>query len=304
MIRISHILCPVDFSDFSRRALDYAIGVARWYGARVTALHVASAAAPLAGVAPEPAAMAPLGISAVDLAVLRARLEDFIDAESASGVLIHPLVTEGKTWQEISEQAGALRADLMVLGTHGRSGFERLLLGSVTERLLRVSTCPVLTVPRAAADAVPVAPGLFKRILCPTDFSPSSQKAMTWALAIAQESDAELFVLHVFELTASTEYEGFPRSTLAAYRDEYEGWCSERLRDAVPQSARTWCTVHELRATGAAHREILHAAERHHCDLIVMGVGGGRGLGDRVFGSTTQHVVRAAACPVLTTRLA
>lgn len=301
MIEITRILCPVDFSVFSRRALDYAIGIARWYEARVTVLHVYPTGIPPAAFAPgAPVVLEPVVMSAVDRQTLEAELKAFVDPERAEGVPVETLITEGSIWREIVAQAERLPADLVVLGTHGRSGFERLVLGSVTEKLLRVAPCPVLTVPAAAPDAVPIAPGLFKRILLPTDFSPAAARARAWAMSLAQEADAELFVLHVFEEPAMTEDEAFPRSTLAAYREEYEEWCAARLHEEIPAEVRRWCTVHELTTVGSAHREILRVARENSCDLIVMGVGRRRGLGDRMFGSTTQHVVRSAASPVLT----
>jgi nucleotide-binding universal stress UspA family protein len=304
MIEITRILCPIDFSDFSRRALDYAVGIARWYDAAVTALHVQPINVPPAALAPgAPVVAEPIVMSTVDRELLREELRAFVDAERADGVAIDVELREGPVWREIVATAESLPAHLLVVGTHGRSGFERLLLGSVTEKLLRTAPCPVLTVPRAASDAVPIAPGLFKRILCPTDFSPGAAHALAWALSIAQEADAELLLLHVFEEPTVTDLEAFPRSRLAAYRQEYEEWCTARLRDAVPPAARAGCTVRELTATGAAHRQIVDLASERACDLIVMGVGGHRGIGDRLFGSTTQHIVRAATCPVLTARL-
>jgi nucleotide-binding universal stress UspA family protein len=242
-------------------------------------------------------------MSSVDREVLHSELRSFVAAEGADRVQINIELIEGQVWREIVGRAASLPADLLVAGTHGRSGFERLLLGSIAEKLLRTAPCPVLTVPRAAPDAVPIAPGLFKRILCPTDFSPGSEHAVAWAASIAQEADADLFLLHVFEQPTVTDLEAFPRSRLAAYRAEYEQWGAARLREAVPASVRAACTVRELTATGSTYREILNSASEHSCDLIVMGVGAHRGVGDRVFGSTTQHVVRAAACPVLTARM-
>ena len=88
-------------------------------------------------------------------------------------------------------------ADLIVIGTHGRSGFERLMLGSVAEKVLRKAACPVLTVPAHAPDAVPREAGSVRRILCPVDFSSSSEDALEYALAsLAQEAHARLTVLH------------------------------------------------------------------------------------------------------------
>jgi nucleotide-binding universal stress UspA family protein len=304
MIEITRIICPVDFSSFSRRALDFAMGIARWYDADVLALHVQPIGVPPMAVAPgAPVMMEPILMSGTSREQLMQDLRAFVESERAVGVAIEMRVSEGTIWREIVAEAKPA-GDLIVLGTHGRSGFERLLLGSVTEKILRTSPCPVLTVPRSAPDAVPIAPGLFKRILCATDFSTTSDVALTWATSLAQEADAELLVLHVLEASTVTELESFPRSALAAYRREYEEWSLARLREAVPESVKTNCTVKELMSVGRVDREILRVAGEHEAELIVMGVSGHRGVGDRIFGSTTQHVVRAAACPVLTVRAA
>jgi nucleotide-binding universal stress UspA family protein len=303
MIEIKRIVCPIDFSDFSRRALDYAVAIARWYEARVTAVHVHAVGVPPAAWAPgAPAVIEPIVLSTVDREVLTRELTAFVDAERAERVPVDIRVAEGNVWHEIIALANTTHAELVVLGTHGRSGFERLLLGSVTEKIVRTAPCPVLTVPHGAPEAVPIAPGLFKRILCATDFSPASAKATTWAASLAQEADAELLLLHVMEAPVVTDLEGFPRIGLAEYRREYEQWSGTRLREAVPEAVRTCCTVKEVTSVGNVHREILRVAREHASELIVMGVAGHRGVGDRVFGSTTHHVVRAAVCPVLTVR--
>jgi Universal stress protein family len=109
-------------------------------------------------------------------------VQRFIDAESAPGIGVKAVVREGNAASEILTEATDMKADLPVMGTHGRSGFERLLLGSATEKLLREASCPVLTVPPRHADVVPATPVLFKRILCPVDFSDCSMLALNYAM--------------------------------------------------------------------------------------------------------------------------
>lgn len=291
MLTITRVVCPVDFSELSRRALDYAVGIARWYGARLSVLHVAPVAMPVPAMAGMPGVFETVAVPPVDPEALRAQLAAFIEAEHADGVAFESTVLYGQVWREIVERERALHADLLVLGTHGRSGVERLLLGSVAEKLLRASTCPVLTVPRVAGRALPSQPGLFKRILCPTDFSPASDAALRWALSFAQEADADLLLLHVLE-------NGRAHSPVA-----YTDWAQRRLRE-VGSSLPAYCKVHELVVAGEPQRVILDTCVDWDCDLIVMGVGERRDLGDRLFGSTSQHVVRSATCPVLTAHAA
>jgi nucleotide-binding universal stress UspA family protein len=194
------------------------------------------------------------------------------------------------------------------MGTHGRSGFERLLLGSITEKVLRKATCPVLTVPRRHPDAVPATPVLFKQILCPVDFSDCSMQALNYAMSLAQEADAHLTVVHVmaYGLDATPDmYDTVitdDRLSLADYRMRREEDARQRLKEAVPQTVAAYCRVDTMVSSGKPSREILRIAAEQQTDLIVIGVQG-RGAADLMFlGSTTNHVVRAATCPVLTLR--
>jgi nucleotide-binding universal stress UspA family protein len=300
MIELRRILCPIDFSDASRRALDHAVAIAKWYGSDITLLHV-SALAPVAPIAPYPGSMPPelIGLTQVDKDRLFSDLEAFAEREKAAGVRVTPALREGSAASEILEAAERLPADLLVMGTHGRTGFDRWLLGSVTEKVLRKARCPVLSVPPHAPDAVPL-PVFFKKIVCPVDFSTSSMTALTYALSLAQQADAELIVLHVIELPP--DIHGVGPLDLAEYRRVYEEESRRRLSEAVPAEARTYCTVREAIVTGKPYREILRVADDQQSELIVMGVQG-RGAADLLFfGSTTQHVVRQATCPVLTLR--
>ena len=205
MIEIRRILCPVDFSDFSRRALDHAVAIAQWYEATVTALHVFSPA-PVAAFGPGPVAFEPIVLTAVNCDQLLADTKAFAETESAPSVTVEAVVREGYAAAAILEQAASMKADLLVIGTHGRSGFERLALGSVAEKVLRKANCPVLTVPNRLPD-VPAGPVLYKRILCPIDFSDSSLHALKYAMSMAQEADGQLTVLHV----VAHEFEYRPR---------------------------------------------------------------------------------------------
>jgi nucleotide-binding universal stress UspA family protein len=196
MIEIQRILCPIDFSEYSRHAVDHAVALARQYESTITALHVFPTM-PVMAYAPGMPGVDPIVLTPVLQDQLLVDLKGFIETESAPGVPMKPLIREGDPVSEILSQATDMKADLLVMGTHGRSGFERLLLGSVTEKILRKASCPVLTVPRRHPDAVPATPVLFKRILCPVDFSDCSLESLEYALSLAQEADAQLTVLHV-----------------------------------------------------------------------------------------------------------
>jgi nucleotide-binding universal stress UspA family protein len=303
MVTINRILCPIDFSEHSRRALDHAVAIARWYDASVTALYVFSPA-PMAAVGPGSVMFEPIVLTDIDFQRLGDDVRAFAAAETASGVVLHTVVRQGLPATEIDSYAREMRADLIVVGTHGRSGVERLVLGSVAERLLRRAPCPVLTVPAGLPDAVPATAPVFKRVLCPIDFSEPSMLALEYALSMARESDACLTILHV--ATFSIDPPMFevmdPGMSVAEFKRRTTADLESRLRATVPADADDYCQVDTMLATGHAGQEVVRIAVESHTDLIVMGVRGRGAVDLTLFGSTTQHVVRAASCPVLTIR--
>lgn len=306
MIEIQRILCPVDFSDFSRRALDHAVAIAKWYESTITLVHVCTVV-PVAAYAPGSGVLPSAALTPEDRDALLAEMKRFADDEGGTNVPIEFDIAEGSTATSILATAEAMPADLLVMGTHGRSGFERLVLGSVTEKVLRKAACPVLTVPRGVPDVVPAPPVLFKRIVCAIDFSDCSMHALEYAMSLAQEADAHLTIMHVIELPPDIPRE-VHETVLAGPRSlrEYIALAEEdrraRLNDAIPESVRTYSTVDTVLATGKPYREILRVAEERQADLLVVGIHG-RGAVDRLlFGSTAQHLVRQASCPVLTLR--
>jgi nucleotide-binding universal stress UspA family protein len=303
MIEITRILCPVDFSECSRHALDQAVALARWYQAHVTAVHVFTEW-PLANMIPtHPSEVVQPGpLQAIDRDALMHHLQHFVGNTPAADVQIDAVLQEAPdVHREILAQADALKADLIVLGSHGRSGFERFLLGSITEKVLRKATCPVMVVPRRVDDAAPSRAVHASRILCPVDFSGSSLAALTFALSLAEEADAVLTALHVVEIPSglyeSSMSAGF---NVAEWRASAHASSLERLQGLIPDSVRSFCTVDTLVSEGKASRVILGLAEERHCDLIVMGAQGRGGLDLVMFGSNTHDVIRAASCPVLT----
>lgn len=298
MIEIKAVLCPVDFSDFSRRALAHAVALAKWYEAELTLFHVAPSIAPPLAYSEVPP---PLAVNAVGTEQLKLDLEAWADTARAQGVPVTVILTTGEPVREIVAKAASMHAGLLVMGTHGASGFERLLLGSVTEKVLRKAPCPVLTVPRAEPDEA-VDRVLFKSVLCAVDFSDASADALAHALSLAQEADAKLTVLHVVEtipIGVGREYAHFQVPEFNVYLEKD---AADQLHKIVPAQAQTWCDLRELVATGKPYVEILRVAADMRAELIVMG-STGRGAIDRLlFGSTTQHVLRQARCPVLTIR--
>jgi nucleotide-binding universal stress UspA family protein len=298
MIKLTRILCPVDFSDFSSHALDHALGIALWYGASVTALYVLP---PVGSLIPsgDPGLYPGFVFTPEDLQQLKTQLETFV-AERHGGVPTESVVLEGSVSGLIAQTARELPADLLVMGTHGRSGFDRLVLGSVTEKMLRKAPCPLLTVPRRASGAV-ARPTLFRRILCGVDFSTASFRALRYAESLAEESDAHLRIIHVLEPASMFEPVVMGGPGAPALNPNAVAAAREHLRGLISKEARVYSHVTETVTVGKAYREILREATEDRAELIVIGAHGGW-AGPGAFGSTTNHVVRDATCPVLSVR--
>ena len=227
-------------------------------------------------------------------------LDAFVALCRAENVRTRFDIEEGTPASAILEAAEQHDADLICLGTHGREGFERLVLGSIAEKVMRKASCPVLTVSEPGQeDAIESA--LFKNILCAVDFAPQSLNAVSWALSLAQEAQGRLILvnaLEYFALDAAMDGD----ATLAEYRDRMEESVYERLEALVPEDARAWCEPEYVVRTGKPYRIALELAEERDVDLVVMGVRGRNPLDRALFGSNTEHVVRRAPCPVLTVR--
>lgn len=295
---VRRILCPTDFSDFSRRALAHATVLAHWYGARVTLLYVQPMMPSLGGFPPlvSPVALEPLSHEHT-LDDLRA----FGAAAAAAGVEVDAAVRDGGAGAQILDEAHEGGADLIVMGTHGRGGFERLVLGSVTEKVLRKAPCPVLTVSLPAGLGAPHEPPQLRRLLCATDLSPASAEAMRAAFSLARVGGARLTVLYVLDWPQH-EIPGHRYFDVPEYRRHLEGESARQLQAAIPPEVRECCSVREVVAVGTPWREILRVAAEDEAEMVVMGVHGRNALDRLLFGSTAYHVVRQAPCPVLTVR--
>jgi nucleotide-binding universal stress UspA family protein len=299
VIEFPHVLCPVDLSEFSLRPLAYAAALSRWYKSQLTVLHVVPTFDPMP-VPSESFGGDHLVYPVPREDVLR-ELRRVVDSAGAGPIDAVLAAEAGDPSRTIVDQAVTIPADLVVMGTHGRGGFERLIVGSVAEKVLRRAPCPVLTVPPHATATLP-AEVRFKKILCPMDFSPSSLLAFGFALDLARQADGAVTVVSVIEWLAEEEPRTSTHFNVPEYRQYLIDDARERVRALVAAEPRTWAAIQDVVVLGRAHREILRIAADSLPDLIVMGAQGRGGLSLSLFGSTTQQVVREAACPVLTVR--
>jgi nucleotide-binding universal stress UspA family protein len=301
-VTIHRVLCPVDFSEPSLRALHHAAAVAAWYDAELHVLHVAAAPMPLAVPMMVMAARAAAAADAAEmLAPARRELEAFLTRAALPRTAI-PAVREGPAVTAIVRYAGEITADLVVVGSHGREGIAHVLFGSTAERVLHKAPCPVLVVPAHAGEPTVADRIAIRHVLCAVDFSPSSARALALALSVAHENAARLTVLHVIEALSEDDLEAHPTLAVREHVDGLARLARARLLAAVPREARARCAVTDVVRLGRAAHGILAEAEARDADLIVMGAQGHSGLGLLILGSATQAVVRRATCPVLTTR--
>ena len=280
---VRHVLCPVDFSSFSRRAMEEAVPIAQAFGADMTALFVYPLEPSVAGEADTGAVIPDEGARSA----VAADLGPFLQPARAAGVRASVSQRAGDPVAAILEEARRTGAGLIAMGTHGRSGLERLVLGSVADEVLRRAACPVLTVARPGASQPP--PG-GSRILCAVDLTPASARTMETALAYGKALGAPVTLLHVVEPAGSDE------ATWAR-----RGEARERLHDLAARAGQ-WAFQEETVVAGRSHVEILRLAAERRVSLIVIGTHSTHDMERALCGSTADQVVREARCPVLTVR--
>ena len=290
MLRIERILCPVDFSVFSARAYDYAQSLAQHYRAKLFLQHVFDFNLPAYAYYVPASYVVELQQELHKDAMLQ--LQEFAKRPADYGAPPERILNEGAPANTILGFAGAEAVNLIVMGSHGLQGADRIALGSVTEKVLRKACCSVLVVRNPAHDFV--SPGsiqdpirLHKLLVC-MDFSEYSKTALEHAISIAAEYHAELSVLHVLEdMPASKDLQSATKPLLA------------RLEQAIPAEACGCCSFKPLVRIGKPYLEIIQEAAEAKTDAVIMGVRGRNALDLAVFGSTTYRVIQLGPCPVL-----
>lgn len=282
IIAFDNLLFATDFSKRSSDALPFALSIAHKYGSTIFAVHV---------VAPPPLGNLPvMELQALTAQALREARDSAKTLERKLGKIPHEtLLRKGGIWDELSAIAKEKKIDLIVLSTHGRAGVSKLLLGSVAERIFRQSTCPVLTVgPNVSAEPGSIAD--IHTILCPIDFTSESLAALPYAVSLAQENRARLYLMNVVP---------------APVPEREEVSLMARLKALVPLEARLWCEPKAFVESGDAADRILEEAEELGIDLIVLGirhVSTLAGTRTHLGTATAYKVVSHAICPVLSVR--
>ncbi|MBA3010449.1 MAG: universal stress protein [Proteobacteria bacterium] len=322
-IQPKKIMCAIDFSDYSHHILSYGRALASEFEATLYVCHIL----------PDMVMLSSHGqayIASNKLA--EERLEN---AKSALGDLIkkhglnaQTIVSQGHAADEITQIVRKKNIELVIAATHGGSGIKRFLIGSVTDRLVKTLTCPLLVL--RAQENHPSFPDVFRvpleRILVGCDFSPESGLAFEYGLSLAQEFQAELHLVHVIkpekhiELTTSDymkiqegDFLGWNRSDFLALQQKAtdEEWerrsrflsrIERQLSQMVPEESRNWCTPVTALLEGQAYAELIQYAQIKKIDMMVLGIHGHSLLEQFLVGSTTDRVISRSTCPVLAVR--
>src|SRR6266478_5723918 len=290
-LKIRLILCPIDFSEFSVSAYRHALSVAEHYEAKLVAQHIVEL-----WRHPSFDFAASAGLYEESLQALREsgkeQLQEFVKKHTHDEIQPELVVQVGVAADSILSFAQSQETDVIVMGTHGRRGFDRLMLGSVTDRVMRRAPCPVLA---ASKPHDSVAAGEerghvhhLSRILFCADFSENSERALTYAISATAEYDAELTLLHVLEEIPS------PAKT-----EEAIAAVTERLDKLIPPEGRKNVKIKTAVRIGKPYWQIIQLALGAQIDLVTMGVRGRGALDLAVFGSTTYRVIQLGSCPVL-----
>jgi nucleotide-binding universal stress UspA family protein len=289
-LALKNILLLTDFSEPSELAVPFAIAIAREYESRVYAMH-ALTPVPVAYASPETAAAAIGGLEEGAQAGMQ-----LVDTQLVGVPHETILVRAESVWSPVEQVLSECEIDLVILGTHGRTGAIKLLLGSVAEEIFRRASVPVLTIGPSVRKGLHSG-GQFRRVLFATDFTTEAKAAAPYAVSMAQENQARLLLLHVMrDPDLKTSKRTSQDSVANAMYQLYE---------LVPPEAELWCRPDATVRFGNPAERILEVAVEFEADLIVLGVrdaAGHLGAATHLERTTAHKVVAHATCPVLTVR--
>jgi len=280
------IVCPVDFSKYSDLALRYAIALARENDAELTVCHAIPDLSPAADYLEGDY----LGtVNQMLVSNASTKLNDFIH-EVDPDFYAQLRVESGNPAQIILDLVTKGGADLIVMGTHGHGGYDRLLVGSVTNKVLHKTTIPVLVVCRPTHHFIKedaARPVEIRRILCAVDFEPENEEVIRTGLTLARRYRSELRMFHAAE---------------ASYLNVQLDDASRKLRKLVDSENEPWCTVSFSVRAGTPASQILQAIEEEDIDLLVMGHHTRKLAEELLLGSVAKKVIAGSQCPVLVVR--
>lgn len=279
---LKNILFATDFSEPSMKAFPYVAALSRHFGASVFACHVIT---PTSLVAAAPQAVPSLYEAEYDAATKE--LDNICSNPQLKGLKTKALLSSGILGDALIDEISQNNVDLVVAGTHGRTGLRRFLLGSAVEEICRVATCPVLTIgPDCPTMAIK-----FNRILVPTDLSDDSMRALPFVVKLATAYGASVIVLHVLPQETATNPDALKLS---------EPVCRSMVHTFEPRLAPLQAEF--LIESGAVAETILKIAREKAADVIALGIRNAFLPGLHLRSSVAYRVMVAAHCPVVTCR--
>jgi nucleotide-binding universal stress UspA family protein len=295
MIKLNRILWPTDFSRCAKQALGHAVHWAKEYGAELHALHAAVLLQNDSNDFPNEEAV---NKQLKDLAAHQ--LSSTIQALQGDDLNIKQSQVRGiSTAPAILGYARENNIDLIVMGTHGRRGLGHLFLGSVAEEVVRLASCPVLTI-REQKTPAPVK--AMKHILVPVDFSEPGQRALVYAKEIAAFYGARLQLLHVIEEAIHPAFYMANGASVFAFQPELKSRAEAEMKKLLKATKGPEVAAALHVVEGRAAIDIVNFAEKNQTDLVVIATHGRTGIEHMLLGSVTEKVVRRAPCPVFTVR--
>lgn len=292
--RFNRVLVPIDFSRPSLQAIPYALSISRQFGADVHLLHVTD----LSQLPPPTLMTLPLVPQAEWDRRFMKQLQAVAQKYRTDGNVSALEPRAGTAYEEICAAARELKANLIVISTHGYTGYKRAFLGSNAERVVQHSPCPVLVVRQHIGGSIDprTRTGFrLRTILVPTDFSECSRIGSDYGLQLASDFGAELRLVHVINPNAFLYGDKYTALDPAQLLQEMEDAAQKRMRS---MAARAKARYSVRLIYGSPAVEICKAANED-ADLIVISTHGRTGLGHILLGSVAEHVVRYAHCPVL-----
>jgi len=285
------ILCPLDFSEYSTLALRYAVAMARENEASLALCHS------IPDLSPAMSYLEGNYIRTVDEMLISnstTKLDQFVADVVPQNLRVLKTIERGDPCDAILKNAREIGADLIVMGTHGHSGYERYFVGSVTNKVLHKSALPVLVVCRQSHHFIrenASRPVEIKKILCALDFEPNSQEIANLALSMARMHQSEINFFHAM-----------PKSKSNGRLEQKEESTIVKLREFVDPAKEDWCSVRFQVTPGQPAEEILKIIQRDQIDLLVLGHHSKKPIEELFLGSVAKSVITDSLCPVLVAR--
>jgi nucleotide-binding universal stress UspA family protein len=275
-------MVPVDFSEPSKKAVNYGLSLALEFDSRLVLSHIS-----------------PFDPALYEWA--KSQLLQLIPPDCRERLDFEIIVKGGDIRQELLATIEEKQIDLVVMGSRGRSYFERMILGSVTERLLRKLHVPILTVSHLDPEKEIHAPGPvpLQRIVYATDLSEASEAGLEFSIRLAHGLDAHLTVLHVVQAIDIALYGMETASFMPDYAAEARAQATERLNKLVTLVSEGRVPITTVVGDGVPYEAINRISEQNHADLIVINLQGKGRLERALLGTTAERVIRTAHVPVL-----